>query len=109
MMISEVKDKLMEALDEVKAINPVAFDVEGLVSYADWVVIASATSNPHLKAMVRKSEEAMLKAGIKPIGIEGNNGSSEWILIDFGDIVLHLFTEEKRDFYNLEKLFVRVD
>ncbi len=109
MIISEVKDQLMEALDEVKAINPVAFDVAGVVSYADWVIIASATSTPHLRAMIRKSEESMLKVGIKPIGIEGNNGVSEWVLIDFGDIVLHLFTEEKRDFYNLEKIFVRAD
>ncbi len=108
-MIADVKDKLVEALDEVKAINPLAFDVEGIVSYADWVVIASANSGPHLKALVRKAEEAMLKEGIKPIGIEGINNASEWVLIDFGDIVLHLFTEEKRDFYNLEKIFVRAE
>ncbi len=108
-MIAEVKDKLVNGLDEVKAIDVEAFDVEGLVSYADWVVIASANSGPHLRALVRKAEEVMLKAGIKPIGIEGVNSASDWVLIDFGDIVLHLLTEEKRDFYNLEKIFVRAD
>ena len=108
-MIAEVKDKLVNGLDEVKAIDVEAFDVEGLVSYADWVVIASANSGPHLRALVRKAEEVMLKAGIKPIGIEGVNSASAWVLIDFGDIVLHLLTEEMRDFYNLEKIFVRAD
>lgn len=108
-MIAEVKDKLVNGLDEVKAIEPLAFDVEGLVSYADWVVVASANSGPHLRALVRKAEEIMLKEGIKPIGIEGVNSGSDWVLIDFGDIVLHLLTEEKRDFYNLEKIFVRAD
>ena len=108
-MIAEVKDKLVTGLDEIKAIDPVAFDVEGLVSYADWVVIASANSGPHLKALVRKAEEVMLKEGIKPIGVEGLNAASDWVLIDFGDIVLHLLTEEKRDFYNLEKIFMRAD
>ena len=108
-MIAEVKDKLVNDLDEMKAINPLAFDVEGLVSYADWVVVASANSGPHLKALVRKAEEVMLKSGIKPIGVEGVNTASDWILIDFGDIVLHLLTEEKRDFYNLEKIFVRAE
>ncbi len=108
-MIAEVKDKLVNGLDEMKAINPLAFDVEGIVSYADWVVVASANSGPHLKALVRKAEEVMLKSGIKPIGVEGVNTASDWILIDFGDIVLHLLTEEKRDFYNLEKIFVRAE
>lgn len=108
-MIAEVKDKLVNGLDEMKAINPLALDVEGIVSYADWVVVASANSGPHLKALVRKAEEVMLKSGIKPIGVEGVNTASDWILIDFGDIVLHLLTEEKRDFYNLEKIFVRAE
>ncbi len=106
-MITEVKDKLVNGLDEMKAIEPMAFDVEGMVSYADWVVVASANSGPHLKALVRKAEEVMLKSGIKSIGIEGVNSESEWVLIDFGDIVVHLLTEEKRDFYNLEKIFMR--
>ena len=91
-MIAEAKDKLVNGLDEMKAINPLAFDVDGIVSYADWVVVASANSGPHLKALVRKAEEVMLKEGIKPIGIE-----------------VHLLTEEKRDFYNLEKIFVRAE
>ncbi|MHC5224643.1 ribosome silencing factor [Ignatzschineria sp. LJL83] len=108
-MIAEAKDKLVNGLDEIKAINPLAFDVDGIVSYADWVVVASATSGPHLKALVRKAEEVMLKEGIKPIGIEGINSASDWVLIDFGDIVVHLLTEEKRDFYNLEKIFVRAE
>ena len=108
-MIAEAKDKLVNGLDEMKAINPLAFDVDGIVSYADWVVVASANSGPHLKALVRKAEEVMLKEGIKPIGIEGINSASDWILIDFGDIVVHLLTEEKRDFYNLEKIFVRAE
>ena len=108
-MIAEAKDKLVNGLDEMKAINPLAFDVDGIVSYADWVVVASANSGPHLKALVRKAEEVMLKEGIKPIGVEGINSASDWILIDFGDIVLHLLTEEKRDFYNLEKIFVRAE
>ena len=108
-MDENIKDALLNALDEMKAINPKAYDVKDIVSYADWVVIASANSGPHLKALVRKAEEVMLKEGIKPIGVEGINAASDWVLIDFGDIVLHLLTEEKRDFYNLEKIFMRAD
>lgn len=105
-MAVKIKDKLVNALDEMKAINPLAFDVAEIVSYADWVVIASANSAPHLKALVRKAEEVMREENIKPIGVEGVNTGSDWVLVDFGDIVLHVLSEEKRDFYQLEKIFV---
>ena len=105
-MDENIKDALLNALDEMKAINPKAYDVKDIVSYADWVLVVSGTSGAHIASMIRKAEEAMLKKGYKPIGIEGQQRGADWILIDFGDLVLHVMSEEKRDFYQLEKLFM---
>ena len=105
-MNGQIKDDLLKALDDLKALNPKAYDVIKIVSYADWVLVVSGTSTTHIAALIKKAEETMATLGYKPIGIEGDKGGNGWVLIDFGDLVLHVMSEEKRDFYQLEKLFL---
>ncbi len=105
-MFEQVKEDLVEALDAGKGEDIRAFDVSGVVSYADWIVIVTGTSAPHMKHLVRRAEEAMLKHGMKSIGTEGLREETGWILLDFADVVVHIFSEEERDFYQLEKLFI---
>ncbi len=108
-MIETIKknsEQLVQALDDAKGLDVKAFEVTNIVSYADWVVIVSANSNPHMKHLVRVADDTMHQVGVKARGIEGAEDESGWILIDYGDIVLHIFTEEQREFYQLEKLFI---
>ncbi|MHB1845984.1 MAG: ribosome silencing factor [Deltaproteobacteria bacterium] len=87
-----------------KAENPTILDVRGLSSYADYVVLLSAESERQLSAIARAVEEQLRAEGIRALGIEGA-GESGWVLIDFGDVVVHLFFEDTRHFYDLEGLW----
>ena len=98
------KNIIMSAIEDIKAVDPIAFYVSNLVGYTDWIVITTGTSSRHVKAISDKAEIAMKNAGFKPLGSEGAQ-ESEWILIDFGDVILHVLSAEMRDFYQLEKLF----
>lgn len=105
------KDKILEgvkagvaALEDKKAIDVTVLDIRGLTTIADYFIIASAKNTNQLKAMADNVEEAMYKAGIAKKNTEGANSKS-WILQDFGDIVVHLFDEESREFYDLERIW----
>lgn len=99
-----------EALDK-KARSPILLEVTDLVSYADYLLVVTATSAPQAKAI---AESCMLKAkqsGLKVLSKEGLE-SARWILMDVGDVVIHIFQPEERDYYDLEGLWVeapRVD
>jgi ribosome-associated protein len=79
-------------------------DVRGLASYADFLVLMSASSDRQVKAVADAVDEEMRKAGQRPIGIEGQ-GAGQWILIDAGDVVVHVFQSEARGFYDLDSLW----
>lgn len=98
------KNIIMSAIEDIKAVAPVAFYVPHLVGYTDWVIVATGTSSRHVKAIADKAEIEMKNAGFKTFSIEGEQ-ECEWILVDFGDVILHVLSAEKRDFYQLEKLF----
>lgn len=72
---------------------------------ADFFVICSGESTPQVKAIAELIEEKFNEMGIKPLGIEGLK-YSHWVLIDYGDIIIHIFKEETRAFYELEKLWI---
>lgn len=91
------------ALDK-KAEDVVILDVGGLSSYADCFVIASGTSDRQVAAIAESVEEQMKKAGHRPIGVEGQ-GVAHWILLDFGDVVVHVFYDEVRSHFDLEGLW----
>ncbi|ASK33096.1 ribosome silencing factor (plasmid) [Alcanivorax sp. N3-2A] len=97
-------DLVLDALDEMKANNVANLDVRGLTSIADDMVIASGTSNRHVKAMADNVLEQAKKAGYAALGTEGEKGS-EWILVDLGDVIVHLMLPATREFYDLERLW----
>lgn len=79
-------------------------DVRGLTTYADYFVLASGASNRQVMAIADAVEEKMKQAGHRPLGMEGYS-QGHWVLIDFGDVVAHIFYEETRGLYDIEGLW----
>ena len=104
-MNSEKLSKLVvAALDDVKANDIVLLDVRNMTSVTDYMVVASGTSNRHVKALIENVAEKAREAGHRPIGIEGEEGG-EWVLLDLQDTLVHVMLPKVREFYNLEKLW----
>ena len=101
---SKLRDLVSSSLDELKAIDPVTINVKKLSSFTDYMIIASGTSNRHIQSIGQKVLENLKAKNIKPLGLEGE-GSEEWVLIDVGDVVLHLMSANARAFYDLESLW----
>ncbi len=97
-------DLVIAALDDVKAIDIVRLDVRDMTTVTDYMVVASGTSNRHVKALVDNVAEKAREAGHRPIGIEGEDGG-EWVLLDLQDTLVHVMLPAVREFYNLEKLW----
>ncbi len=97
-------DLVVQALDDVKAKDIVRLDVRDMTSVTDYMVVASGTSNRHVKAQVDNVAEKAKAAGHRPIGIEGAEGG-EWVLLDLQDTLVHVMLPKVREFYNLEKLW----
>ena len=97
-------DLIVEALDDVKAKDIVRLDVRDATTVTDYMVVASGTSNRHVKALVENVAEKAREAGHRPVGIEGEEGG-EWVLLDLQDTLVHVMLPKVREFYNLEKLW----
>ncbi len=95
---------LAKALDSKKAGGLKVLKTEGLTTLADYFVICTATSNTQIKAMSDACEEAAEKNGERAHHIEGHRGGT-WLLMDFSSVVVHVFTDEARKFYDLERLW----
>lgn len=93
-----------ETLDDNQAIDIVSIDLEGKTAIADSMVIASGRSSRHVGAMADHLLERLRKGGIKGVSVEGQK-HCDWVLIDAGDVLVHLFRPEVREFYKLEKLW----
>jgi ribosome-associated protein len=98
-------DLVVDALEEVKAKDIVKLDVRELTTVTDYMIVASGTSNRHVKALADAVAEKARKAGHRPAGIEGEDGS-EWVLLDLQDTLVHVMLPRVREFYNLEKLWL---
>ena len=97
--------KIVESsLDDDKAENIVSIDLRGKSSIADYMVIATGRSSRQLTAMAQHLDEKLNKLGVKGVAVEGKT-QGDWVLLDGGDVVVHLFRPEVRDFYNLEKMW----
>ncbi|MBO6215881.1 MAG: ribosome silencing factor [Lachnospiraceae bacterium] len=94
----------VKALDEKKAIDIRVIEIGEISVIADYFVMASASNNNQLQAMQDAVDEALYKNGIHAKNVEGNR-SSTWILLDYEDVVVHLFSKEDRLFYDLERIW----
>jgi ribosome-associated protein len=102
--VTRLLETTQDALDDLKALEPVVLDVSSLSSVMDWMVVASGTSSRHVKSL---ADNVLMKAkeqGIRPLGIEGER-VGEWVLVDFGDVVVHVMQPAIRSFYDLERLW----
>ena len=95
---------VIDALEEVKAQNITQLDVREITSVADNMVIASGTSTRHVKALSDTVQEKTREAGFAPVGVEGEQ-SAEWILVDLGDVIVHIMQPSTREYYDLERLW----
>ena len=100
----ELSDLVINALEEVKAQDIIKLDVRELTTVTDYMIVASGTSNRHVKALADAVSEESAKAGHKPVGVEGTDGA-EWVLLDLQDTLVHVMLPRVREFYNLEKLW----
>jgi ribosome-associated protein len=95
---------VVEALEDVKGYDIVVFDTAKLPTMFERVVIASGTSNTQVKALADRVREKVKEAGGRVYGVEGEKGG-EWVLVDLGEIVVHVMHPTVRDFYNLEEVW----
>lgn len=95
---------IKEALENKKALDVTSLSVSGLSGIADSFIICSGTSTPHIKALADEVEDKMAEKGILPLRKEGY-ATAKWILIDYDDVIVHIFSDEARKFYNLEWLW----
>ncbi len=96
--------QIAEAAAKIKAIDVKILDLRKVTSFTDYFVIASGTSDRHVEAIADSIELELKKEGQRPIGVEGH-GHSQWIVVDFGDVVAHVFYQPVRGIYALEKLW----
>lgn len=104
MQSAKLKQVVAGALEDVKAQEITWMDVTGQTDFTDHMVVASGTSNRHVRAVVDRVIEHAGEQGVKPIGVEGTE-DGEWILIDLVDIVVHVMLPKAREFYDLERLW----
>ena len=90
---------------ERKAINPTLFEVTSLTSIADYFIIASGNSSRQVQAITRHLTRRMREEGFRAYGVEGEN-EGQWVLMDYGDVIIHIFYQQVREFYDLEGLWV---
>ena len=93
-----------EILDAKKAENINVIRITNISSLGDYFVIANGTSNTHVHALADELEEKLKAEGLPPARVEGYRSNS-WILLDWGSVVIHIFTQEGRDFYDLDRLW----
>lgn len=100
----QLRDLVVSALEETKAKDVVVLDVRRMTTVTDYMVVASGTSNRHVRALADAVDETSREQGHRPIGVEGAGGG-EWILLDLQDVLVHVMLPRVREFYNLEKLW----
>ena len=102
--MSEFKDFIVTSLDDDKALDIEVINLTKQSAIADYIVIASGTSSAHVRGMADKLKDRLNVRDIKNIRIEGAS-QGDWVVMDAGDIVVHLFKPEVREFYNIEKMW----
>ena len=96
--------RVLQILEEIKAVDPVLMDVAGISGFADAMIVATGTSTRHIRSMHDALVSSMKEMEISLLGVEGKE-SNDWVLIDLGDLIVHLMRKETREFYDLEKFW----
>ena len=99
-----LRERVMASVEALKAENPVLIDVEGLTTITDAMIVCTGTSSRHVTAIAENVIHDAKAAGIRPLGVEGLSESG-WVLVDLGDVVLHVMQAQTRALYQLEKLW----
>ena len=100
----EILEIAAEAADSKKARDMAALDISAIASFASWFLICSGDSSRQIQAIADEIEMRLKEAGVRPDHIEGYR-NAEWILMDYSDLVVHIFSKTARDYYNLERLW----
>ena len=104
MTTDELKQLAMNALHDLKAEDITVLEVKHKTSITDWLVVATGSSSRHVKSIANNVIVEAKKAGQPPLGIEGEN-EGEWVLVDLGDVIVHVMQKQVRDYYDLESLW----
>ncbi len=99
----ELAKTAVKILDNKKAVDIEAIETTERTIVSDYFVIANGTSNTHVKALADEVEFELSKLGVEPLHVEGR--ATGWILLDYNEVLIHIFTKESRDYYNLERLW----
>ena len=106
-MNQNLLEKIIKLLEDKKAFNITTMDIKEKSTLTDYMVIATGTSSTHIKSLADYLNEELKKDGIYPYKVEGYDSNS-WILMDYQDVIVHLFTESDRNHYNLGDLWNKV-
>jgi ribosome-associated protein len=104
MQIDELKPLVHKALEDLKAEDILELDVKDKTSVTDIIIVCSGNSNRHVKSIASNVVADCKHAGVQPLGVEGEE-QGEWVLVDLGDIIVHVMQPQVRDFYDLESLW----
>ncbi len=97
-------DFVIDKIDDLKGQDIIALDVQGKSSITDCMIICTGTSSRHVMSIADHVVQESRAAGLLPLGVEGEN-SADWIVVDLGDVIVHVMQEESRRLYELEKLW----
>lgn len=107
MQSSELKAFVVDKVEDIKAKDVVVLDIREKSNVADYMVICTGTSKTHLTAIADNVAREAKLAGMAPLGVEGRDGG-EWVLVDLGDVIVHVMQDAARETYQLEKLWAEV-
>lgn len=104
MKVEELKKLAISTLEDLKAEDILVLDVKDKTTVTDWIVVASGSSSRHVKSIANSVMAAAKEAGGNPLGCEGQE-DGEWVLVDLGDVIVHVMQRQAREYYDLESLW----